>query len=126
LAIIFNSQQGSRFKTDRQRNEKQGVVVNNILKSRLAFDVVVFSFSNGLASHTINQKPEMVKADSGLLLSELAGGFHESDAGDTFSQWLRDEKSVRIDWGAFGIEKIHSQGSRQIQSGPFTFSFRED
>jgi hypothetical protein len=44
LAIIFNCQQGSCFKADRQRAVKQGAVVNKILKSRLAFNAVVISF----------------------------------------------------------------------------------
>jgi hypothetical protein len=58
----------------------------------------------------------MAKADSARILPEFVVGVGESDADDPFFQWLRDEKSVRIEWSTFGIEKIHSKKSRKIRS----------
>jgi len=33
----------------------------------------------------------------------------EKAADDPFIQWLRDEKTVPIDWHTFGVEKLQSE-----------------
>jgi hypothetical protein len=69
-----------------------------------------------LASDTTIEKPEMAQPDSARIRPEFAVGSYETDADDPFFQWLRDGKSVRIDWSTFGIEKIDSKEARKIRS----------
>ena len=48
----------------------------------------------------------MARADSGQLLWEFAVGTLETNAGDPFCQWLRDDQPVVLDWSAFGIAAV--------------------
>jgi hypothetical protein len=65
-----------------------------------------------LIPDTKKKKPEMAQPDSGRIVPEFAAGAEESDADDPFIQWLRDKRSVRIDWSNYGIEKLHSKKPR--------------
>ncbi|MDD5139310.1 MAG: hypothetical protein PHY43_03500 [Verrucomicrobiales bacterium] len=51
----------------------------------------------------------MLKADFGQLLWEFVAEASETDADDPFLKWLRDDKSVGIDWNTFGIENFQSE-----------------
>ena len=64
----------------------------------------------------------MARSDSGRVLMEFVVGLHEADANDPFVQWLRDDKSVNIDWNTFGIEKIQPKEPRVVRA----FSVRKD
>jgi hypothetical protein len=65
-----------------------------------------------LIPDTKNKKPEMARPDSRRIVPEFAVETRESDVGDPFFVWLRDKKSVRIDWSNYGIEKLHSKKPR--------------
>jgi hypothetical protein len=62
-----------------------------------------------LIPDTKNKKPEMAQPDSGRIVFKFTVGSQDSDGDEPFIQWLRDKKSVRIDWSNFGIEKLHSK-----------------
>ena len=57
----------------------------------------------GLASNTTNKKSERAQVDSLPILPDP----QETD--DAFFKWLRDEKSVQIEWNTFVIEKVQSK-----------------
>jgi hypothetical protein len=51
----------------------------------------------------------MAGTDSGQSFPEFVAELCHTDANDPFIQWLRDNKSVLIDWGTFGNEKIRPE-----------------
>jgi hypothetical protein len=51
----------------------------------------------------------MAQADSEQSLSEFVAGLCQTDADDPFVRWLRDNKSMMIDWSTLGIEKIRPE-----------------
>ncbi len=52
---------------------------------------------------------ELVKADTGRPVLKFVARSQEVAPADPFLEWLHDKKSVRIDWSAFGIEKLKSE-----------------
>jgi hypothetical protein len=65
-----------------------------------------------LASDINNKKPAIAKADSGRIILKFVAGLRGTEAGDPFYQWLRDDRSVKIDWNTFGNEKLSSESPR--------------
>jgi hypothetical protein len=53
---------------------------------------------------------ELVVAESGQPGLKFVARVQEKTA-DPFFQWLRDEKSVPIDWSAFGVGKLKSESN---------------
>jgi hypothetical protein len=53
------------------------------------------------------QEPPVAKSTRSAV--KPAPKVQQPSSEDSFSQWLRAEKSVHIDWSTFGIEKLHSQ-----------------
>ena len=58
----------------------------------------------------------MARSDSACAVPDFAVNVREGDADDPFIQWLRDDKSVSIEWNTFGIEKIQSKKSRKLDA----------
>jgi hypothetical protein len=45
-------------------------------------------------------------SDSGQLALIFVAGVQDNHSDDPFTQWLHDEKSIRIDWSTFGKTQI--------------------
>jgi hypothetical protein len=54
---------------------------------------------------------ELVKSDSGQPVIKFVVHPQEKPVVDPFLAWLRDEKSIRIDWSAFGLKMLKSESN---------------
>jgi hypothetical protein len=65
-----------------------------------------------LIPDTQNRQLGTAQPDSERIIFKFAVEPQASNADDPFIQWLRDKKSVGIDWSNYGIEKLHSNEPR--------------